>query len=87
MLILLTVRGQGLNNAIQDAEILVEQLVKVKQGRCGIGEAMARYEAEVVDRGGKAVRQSIKDAEDALNLPRVSHSRMVTNGFLEHQKD
>jgi hypothetical protein len=70
-----------------DAQGLVDQLAKVKKGECSMQEAIKEYEAEVVDRGTKAVNQSIKDAEDALNLPQIGQSHIATKGLKgEHQE-
>ena len=71
---------------MQDAENLVEQLTRVKKDGRSLPQAIEAYEAEVVERGAKAVKQSIKDAEDALRYPQIMASRMALKGFMDGAK-
>jgi len=55
-------RGQGMNHALDDADKLVAQFVRVNRGT-PLGEALKTYEDELFERGPKAVLGSLEDAE------------------------
>ncbi|KAJ9608059.1 hypothetical protein H2200_007047 [Cladophialophora chaetospira] len=51
-------RGQGLNNAIQDASEIVDALIEAYNGTKSLKEAIDAYEAEMIPRGSTEVRLS-----------------------------
>jgi 2-polyprenyl-6-methoxyphenol hydroxylase-like FAD-dependent oxidoreductase len=55
-------RGQGLNNGLNDAAILVEQLEAVKQGKKSLKEAVEAYEEDMRERTVKEIPISIAQA-------------------------
>lgn len=55
-----TVRGQALNNAMQDAALLVEHLKSVSRNEKTLKEAIDSYEAEMIPRGAKEVELSLE---------------------------
>lgn len=57
-----TDRGQGLNNAIEDASHLVQAIISVVKHSETLGAAIALYEKEMVPRGAKEVRLSLDQA-------------------------
>jgi 2-polyprenyl-6-methoxyphenol hydroxylase-like FAD-dependent oxidoreductase len=58
-------RGEGANHGILDAALLIDQLLKLKEGRLGQGEAIVEYEKEMKERCEAAVLKSRKAALDA----------------------
>jgi 2-polyprenyl-6-methoxyphenol hydroxylase-like FAD-dependent oxidoreductase len=57
-------RGEGANHGILDAALLVDQLVKVKEGKISQEQAIAEFENEMKERGTAAVLKSRKAALD-----------------------
>ena len=55
-------RGQGLNNGLNDAAVLVEQLAAVKQGKKSLKEAVEAYEEDMRERTVKEIPISIAQA-------------------------
>lgn len=55
-----TVRGQALNNAMQDAALVVEHLKSVARNEKTLKEAIDSYEAEMIPRGAKEVELSLE---------------------------
>ncbi|KAI8167194.1 FAD-dependent monooxygenase cctM [Colletotrichum sp. SAR 10_65] len=51
-------RGQGLNNALQDAGNLVKAITAVKEGRQTLAAAVDEYDAEVYQRGKREIEIS-----------------------------
>ncbi|KAK1849775.1 hypothetical protein CCHR01_07593 [Colletotrichum chrysophilum] len=51
-------RGQGLNNALQDAGNLVKAITAVKEGRQTLAAAIDEYDAEVYQRGKREIEIS-----------------------------
>ncbi|KAK0652692.1 putative monooxygenase [Cercophora newfieldiana] len=78
---MLVYRGQGFQHAILDADNYVDALVKLR-GVAGAGreEVFAKYNEEMVERGAKAVVQSLKEAELSMDLESVSKMLMVRQG-------
>lgn len=48
-------RGQGLNNALQDAALYVEAIGAVVSGAKSLEEAVLEYDAEILERGRKEI--------------------------------
>jgi 2-polyprenyl-6-methoxyphenol hydroxylase-like FAD-dependent oxidoreductase len=68
-------RGQGLNNALQDAALLVEELDAANQGKKSLMEAVQAYEKDMKERTIKEIPISIAQArmvhswETLMNAP------------------
>ncbi len=77
---LLPDRGQGLSHALQDADKLVANLLRVSNGERTVAEALSDYEAEVVERGHAAVLKSIEDAGSSIRVDGAP-ARHATEGF------
>lgn len=77
-----TVRGQGLQNAITDANNYVEALLKIGDPHDAATrkEVMTAYDAEIVPRGALAVEQSLQEAENAFDVNTISKMLMVRHG-------
>lgn len=72
-------RGQGLNNAMIDAENLCAALELVKSGK-PLQEAISEYEKEVVDRGHEAVVLSTQNSLMLLDWSQLKDSPMLKYG-------
>lgn len=64
-------RGVGANTALLDALLLCHQLVEAREGKLSQREAVARYEAAMLQYGFEAVRESLKQmsAEEPIHHP------------------
>jgi 2-polyprenyl-6-methoxyphenol hydroxylase-like FAD-dependent oxidoreductase len=60
-------RGQGLNNAIKDASMVVDALTAVNAGTQTLEEAIGEYEAEMIPRGAQEVALSYQLATTRKN--------------------
>ncbi|KAK4442282.1 hypothetical protein QBC34DRAFT_455868 [Podospora aff. communis PSN243] len=76
----LVTRGQGFQHAVLDAEQYVKALVSVRDGGVDRQEALKTYTADVVERGAKAVRQSLTEAELTMDLESVGKTLMAKQG-------
>lgn len=77
---MLVYRGQGYQHAVLDAQQFVEALVSVREGKVGREEAIKAYTDDVVERGAKAVTQSLKEAEMSMDLESIKNSIMAKQG-------
>lgn len=79
---MLIYRGQGLQHAIVDAVNYVDALVRIRDGQHGddSDKIMEAYGAEVVERGAKAVTQSVQEATLAMDLESVGKMMMARQG-------
>jgi len=77
---MLIYRGQGFQHAVVDAEGYVRALVSVRDGGIRKEEAVGAYTAEVVERGAKAVTQSLREADLSMDLESVEKTLMVKQG-------
>lgn len=72
-------RGQGLNNGLQDAAMLVERLDAVQKGEQSLKEAIVAYEEEMKKRTIEEIPLSIAQArmahqfENLMNAPFIKH--------------
>ena len=55
-------RGQGLNNAIEDAYRIVQAIMSVAEGSKALETAITEYESEMIPRGSKEVQLSLEQA-------------------------
>ncbi|KAK0648396.1 hypothetical protein B0T16DRAFT_115082 [Cercophora newfieldiana] len=74
-------RGQGLNQALGDVDVLVAQMLKVKEEGATLGEALGNYEADVFVRGRKAALESLEDANAVMTTQNFSESRQAKQGL------
>ncbi|KAK5655365.1 hypothetical protein OQA88_5932 [Cercophora sp. LCS_1] len=70
---MLPYRGQGFQHAVLDAHLFIKALQK--------GEGLEAYNTEMVERGAKAVAQSLQEAELSVDLEGVKKSLMARQGF------
>ena len=79
-------RGQGLNNAIDDAAQLVQQLQGLtdRTSPQEIAAAINRYDEEVQQRGRKAVESSLENSLMLHDWDRMMQAAILTRGM---QKD
>lgn len=77
-----TVRGQGLQHALEDASNYVNAMVKLGYSPDdGLRqEVMTAFDAEMVARGAKAVRESLQEAENSLDVKTIGKMIMATRG-------
>ena len=59
-------RGQGLNNAMQDADELIEAITKVVFENAALDSAIAEYEGAMIPRGAKEVELSLQTAHMSI---------------------
>jgi 2-polyprenyl-6-methoxyphenol hydroxylase-like FAD-dependent oxidoreductase len=77
---MLVFRGQGFQHAVLDAERYVQALISVRDGKSKREKAVHAYTAEVVERGAKAVRQSLSEAELSMDLESVQKMLLAKMG-------
>ncbi|KAK1962663.1 putative monooxygenase [Colletotrichum sublineola] len=79
---MLPFRGQGLQHAIIDVQKYAVALRRLRGTDSTINrkEIMLAYGADVVERGYKAVAQSLKEAENSLDINTVGQTLMFTQG-------
>lgn len=76
-----TDRGQGLNNALQDASNFVGAIKEVASGAKGLPEAISAYDAEVLERGIKEMKVSLAQTTLIHDWNTLMQSPMVTMGM------
>ncbi len=69
-----------MNNAVLGVKNLISQLLQIQQGKSVI-EALKVYEAEVVERGSRAVLDSLEDAVSLTKLDELEKSRIYQQGL------
>jgi 2-polyprenyl-6-methoxyphenol hydroxylase-like FAD-dependent oxidoreductase len=77
---MLIYRGQGFQHAILDAVQYVDALVKVHEGAGSRAQAVAAYDADMIERGAKAVAQSLQEAEFSMDPQTVHKMLMARQG-------
>ncbi|KAK3990821.1 hypothetical protein QBC44DRAFT_368797 [Cladorrhinum sp. PSN332] len=80
---LLPARGQGLNQAFKDVEVLLTEFIRVKKGELTAEEAVGVYEREVFERGPVAVQGSLDDAKDLMRVEGLEEGRTARKGFAQ----
>jgi 2-polyprenyl-6-methoxyphenol hydroxylase-like FAD-dependent oxidoreductase len=66
--------GIGANTALRDADLLAAQLVAVRDGRLDLTPAVHEYERQMLDYGFAAVRESLRNAEQAASANRFGRA-------------
>jgi hypothetical protein len=71
-----------MQHAIMDAVNYVEAVTKIRDSDESIdkGKLISEMEMEMIDRGNKAVKQSLEEAAKALDSEMVSKMIMATKG-------
>ncbi|KAF9870872.1 hypothetical protein CkaCkLH20_11544 [Colletotrichum karsti] len=78
-------RGQGLNNALQDAGNLVNALVAVQQGAKSMAAAIDSYDAEVYARGKREIETSEESMYGLHHYDAVKSSPLNNIGLREQK--
>ena len=74
-------RGQGLNNALQDAAYLVEELVSADKGEKSLEDAVKAYEEDMRKRALAEIPISIQQAQMAHNWETLMNAPMIKMGM------
>ncbi|KAK3312118.1 hypothetical protein B0H66DRAFT_608389 [Apodospora peruviana] len=74
-------RSQGRNQALNDVGILINELLRVKNGDISTQKAIQAYEKDLSVRGQKAVLESLEDTKHLTNLDDLEKSRHAAKGF------
>lgn len=77
---MLIYRGQGFQHAILDASQYLDALIKVREGAGTRGQTISAYDADMIERGAKAVQQSLQEAEFSMDLKTVNNMLMAKKG-------
>jgi 2-polyprenyl-6-methoxyphenol hydroxylase-like FAD-dependent oxidoreductase len=80
-------RGQGLNNALQDAANFVRAVKSVDAGEKGLNDAIDEYDKEVLERGMLEMNISLKQTLFIHNWETVMESPMVKMGMRQAGKE
>ena len=79
-------RGQGFQHSITDVDNYVNALVELRSAGGESGDAASSekafeaYDSEMIERGAKAVQQSLMEAENSLDLEKVEKMLMMRQG-------
>jgi 2-polyprenyl-6-methoxyphenol hydroxylase-like FAD-dependent oxidoreductase len=73
---MLIYRGQGFQHAILDASQYLDALIKVHEGAGNKAQAVSAYDADMIERGAKAVQQSLQEAEFSMD-PKTVHKMLM----------
>ncbi|KAF3042653.1 hypothetical protein E8E12_005228 [Didymella heteroderae] len=79
-------RGQGLNNALQDASNFVSTLVSVSKGSATLAEAIQAYDDEVLERGQTEMEISLKQSYFIHDWETLMQSPMFKIGMRQVKK-
>lgn len=80
-------RGQGLNNALQDAAALVDELKAVKEGQKSLSDAVATYETEMKERALAEIPISIMQAKMVHNWDTLMNAPFIKHGMNKYRED
>jgi ABC-type arginine transport system permease subunit len=76
-------RGQGFQHSITDVDNYVNALIQLRTSDSDAAlkaKIFGAYDSEMIERGAKAVQQSLMEAEKSLDLETVKRMLMVTQG-------
>ncbi|KAF2621178.1 FAD/NAD(P)-binding domain-containing protein [Macroventuria anomochaeta] len=79
-------RGQGLNNALQDASNFVSIMVSVSKGSATLAEVVQAYDDEVLERGQTEMDISLKQSYFVHDWDKLMQSPMVKIGMHQVKK-
>jgi hypothetical protein len=78
---MLIYRGQGFQHAILDASQYLDALIKVREGAAEARvSAISAYDADMIERGAKAMQQSVQEAEFSMDPKTVDQMLMARQG-------
>ncbi|KAK3358747.1 hypothetical protein B0T25DRAFT_587903 [Lasiosphaeria hispida] len=77
---MLIYRGQGFQHAIMDANNYLDALVKIRDSGEAGETVISAYSDEMVERGAKAVKQSLQEAEFSMDLESIGKMLMAKQG-------
>lgn len=80
-------RGQGLNNAFQDAEKIVSELVNMKEGKKTLEQAVRAYEEEMKTRGLKEIEVSLMQSRMVHNWETLISAPMIKAGMHAYREE
>jgi len=80
-------RGQGLNNALQDAAHLIDELKDVHTGAKSLSEAITDYEKEMKERAMTEMKVSILQAETVHQWDRLMEAPFIKHGMNKYQEE
>ncbi len=80
---MLLYRGQGFQHAITDVDNYIKALVTIRAADWDVDvrrREMAAYDAEMIERGAKAVTQSVQEAALSFDVEKVNKMLMMRQG-------
>ena len=80
-------RGQGLNNALQDASALVDQLTAAHKGEKTLDEAVATYEKDMKERTLQEIPISIAQAQMVHSYDTLMNAPFFKHGMNKYRED
>ena len=82
-----TDRGQGLNNALQDASNFVSAIKQAASGEKSLADAVSDYDKEVLERGSLEMKISLQQTMFIHDWSKLKDSPMVTMGMHQAKKE
>ena len=80
-------RGQGLNNALQDAAVLAEELKAVKAGEKSLSEAVAAFEKDMKQRTLQEIPISIAQAQMVHSYDTLMNAPFFKHGMNKYREE
>lgn len=77
------VRGQGFQHSITDVESYVNSLVQLREAGWESRtreKLISEYDRELIERGARAVKQSLSEADNSLGKGQIEDMLMATVG-------
>lgn len=69
-----------MNNALDDAVKIVRALVEVSTGKAELKEAIDKYDADVVERGARAVDIAVNEGKLVQDMDRLTEMVVAKKG-------
>lgn len=73
-------RGQGLNNALEDAVSLVDAVTRTALNGVELSKTISCYEDEMIPRGREEVRRSNQQCDASLSFKSLTESPLMKHG-------
>ena len=80
-------RGQGLNNALQDAAVLAEELKAVKAGEKSLSETVAAFEKDMKQRTLQEIPISIAQAQMVHSYDTLMNAPFFKHGMNKYREE
>ena len=80
-------RGQGLNNALQDAAVLVRELLAVKNGQEELGDALRAYERDMKQRALQEIPISVMQAQMVHSFDTLMEAPFFKHGMNKYRAE